>query len=85
MKKGKNPLVSFRTVEIRPIRRIIETEKQNRNVSGSVALHMCRGHFKDYREHGLFGKEKGIYWWDAHVRGKAENGIVDKDYRVLTE
>jgi len=29
-----------------------------------------RGHFKDYREKGLFGRHKGLFWWSSHVRGK---------------
>ena len=34
------------------------------------ALHLCRGHFKDYRNSGgLFGKHKGLFWWDMHARG----------------
>jgi len=33
-------------------------------------------------ERGLFGQQKGLYWWDAHVRGTAERGVVVKDYEV---
>jgi hypothetical protein len=46
------------------------------------ALHFLRGHFKDYREHGLFGKNKAIYYWHDQVRGEAAKGIIDKDYKV---
>jgi hypothetical protein len=46
------------------------------------ALHICRGHFKDYRQSGLFGRHKGVFWWDMAARGSAEQGIVDKDYRI---
>ena len=49
---------------------------------GQSPLHICRGHFKDYRESGLFGKVKGIFWWDQYVRGDLENGAVVKDYNV---
>lgn len=47
------------------------------------SLHICRGHFKDYRDKGLFGKYKGIYWWDSHLRGDMSMGIVDKDYELV--
>ena len=83
-KRGKLPLVSFKTLEIQPIRKTIENTKHEKNVSGKVALHFCRGHFKDYREHGLFGKNKGVYWWDAQARGHEDAGAVIKDYKVKT-
>lgn len=49
------------------------------------SLHIQRGHFKDYREHGLFGKHYGIYWWEFHVRGNPEEGVITKDYEVKPE
>lgn len=49
----------------------------------SVALHWVRGHFKDLRENGLFGKHKGVYWWGPHLAGQADR-VVFKDY-VLEE
>lgn len=44
-----------------------------------LALHWVRGHFKDYRETGLFGRAKGVYWWSPHLAGKADR-VVLKDY-----
>jgi hypothetical protein len=44
-----------------------------------------RGHFKDYSVKGLFGRYKGVYWWDSQVRGEVNGGVVDKDYRVKRE
>ena len=47
------------------------------------ALHICRGHFKDFREgRGLFGRTKGLFWWDAQVRGTIDAGISDHEYNV---
>lgn len=79
------PLLTYRTLNIRPMTKALHEEGKIETEGINRALHLCRGHFKDYREHGLFGKEKGVYWWDAHVRGREENGVVEKDYRVLTE
>lgn len=45
-------------------------------------LHLCRGHFKHFEGKGLFGKLKGTFWWEAHVRGAKEIGTVEKDYRI---
>ncbi len=30
-----------------------------------------RGHFKDYREKGLFGRHKGLFWWSSQRGGKS--------------
>ncbi len=46
-----------------------------------LALHWVRGHFKDYRDVGLFGKIKGVFWWSPHVAGRADR-VVLKDYKV---
>ena len=47
----------------------------------SLALHWVRGHFADYREHGLFGKHHGVYWWSPHLAGRADR-VVHKDYKL---
>ena len=50
------------------------------------ALHIVRGHFREYGpEFGkglLFGKYAGRYWVAAHTSGSLETGIVTKDYDV---
>lgn len=46
----------------------------------NTAFHICRGHFKDFREKGLFGKNHGIYWWDMHARGSKKAGEIRKTY-----
>jgi hypothetical protein len=58
--------------------------RERRRRRGLVhALHICRGHFKTFTEDApLFGKRVGTYWWASQVRGKAEEGVVEKDYRV---
>lgn len=80
LKRGKPPSITYKTLEIEAVKKILST-KGNIAVNGlQRALHICRGHFKDYREHGLFGKVKGLYWWDMHIRGTDKAGVVDKDY-----
>ena len=55
-----------------------------RGVGAKKALHICRGHVKDFRrsEKGLFGKYRDLYWWESHVRGTAKAGMVYSDYEV---
>lgn len=76
------PLARYRVLQIEPLKQILAREGQVEQVGLKKALHICRGHFKDYRQSGLFGRQKGIYWWDAHLRGAPEQGIVVKDYTV---
>jgi len=78
---GHDPRACYHVLDIKPIHRMAAASKMG---SSSVkrALHICRGHFKDYRKSGLFGHYKGIYWWDMQARGTIEKGEVKKDYRV---
>jgi hypothetical protein len=77
------PLLRYYTLDIEPMRKALRTEGRLDEVGLKRALHLCRGHFKDYREGGgLFGRHKGLYWWDANVRGSASEGVVAKDYRI---
>jgi hypothetical protein len=77
------PLVTFRTLRIEPMTAAARAAGQAPGAPrGLNPLHVCRGHFKDYRERGLFGQHRGIYWWDNYVRGAIERGVVFKDYSV---
>jgi hypothetical protein len=85
-RENKRPPVTYKTLIIHP------TWKKKRNVSSSstgveMSLHICRGHFKDYREGDGLGRAhvKGMWWWSPQVRGSAERGRVVKDYEVETE
>lgn len=82
-KRGDRPLLSFKTLNISPMRRVLETEG-NSAVNGlAKALHICRGHFKTFEPgKGLFGKHEGMFWWNNHVRGSTEQGVIVKDYAV---
>jgi len=52
----------------------------------TTRLHLCRGHFAeygpDYGKGKLFGRLEGRYWVPPHVKGSADNGRVEKTYRV---
>lgn len=48
--------------------------------SRTAALHQVRGHIADYRQNGLFGKHKGIFWIPSHHRGSSDKGFIDKVY-----
>lgn len=81
-KKSGRPLERYHVLDIEPMKAVLRTQGQAGQTGLRNALHICRGHFKDYREHGLFGRNKGIYWWEDRVRGNHTEGVVVKDYAV---
>lgn len=79
------PLISYKTLEIRPIGRKRSVTNEN-STSSLKASHIRRGHFKDYTKgKGLFGKLHGIYWWDMALSGSDEAGKIEKIYEIKTE
>jgi len=82
-KKYGVPLVKYKVLKVNSMRREYADDDRESQPGIPKSLHICRGHFKDYRNGGgLFGKLEGIYWWDQYVRGDAKRGIVIKDYDV---
>ena len=81
-RRGIKPRVRYHTLVIEPMKQVLRREGQSESTGFKRALHICRGHFKDYSKHGLFGKYKGMYWWESHARGSADEGVVIKDYAV---
>lgn len=83
IKKRGFPLVHYHVLDIEPMKQILRTEGNIENVGLKKALHICRGHFKDYTQgNGLFGRIKGLYWWDMFLRGDKSEGMVLKDYNI---
>lgn len=81
-RKGK-PVFTFHTIDIEPSARILRTEGHIAENGLARALHICRGHFAHYTANKpLFGKYTGTFYRTMHLRGKAENGVAIKDYRV---
>jgi hypothetical protein len=81
-KNGKVELFTYHVLKIK-------TSKSGKHEDGTVLTgghyrhHFCRGHFKEYTEEKpLFGRFTGMYWWDAHLRGRNKKGFVYKDYEV---
>lgn len=81
-RRGKAALVRYSTLVIEPIKKAIREAGVPLGTGGAQALHVIRGHFKDYRARGLFGKLKGLYWWDSQSRGDEAVGTVVKNYDV---
>lgn len=80
--RGKPPRVIFKTLNIAPMKAVLEKTMAETSTGLRRALHICRGHFADYGEHGLFGKYQGRFWIPQHLRGGPDRGIVHKTYNV---
>lgn len=78
--------VRFHLLHIEPMRRVLRSAGAESDAPGEgvkVAMHIRRGYFGDYRDgRGLFGRWHGIFWWDQTVRGRADSGLVQKEYVV---
>lgn len=82
-KRHGKPLLRYHTLEIEPMKKVLETEGSIGQNGLKKALHICRGHFAHYTpEKPLFGRVTGTVWKPAHVRGSAAEGIVAKDYKI---
>jgi len=70
-RNGKQALFPYRTIRIVvPRKRYLPSQAPKPGDSLSKSVHICRGHFKDYKENApLFGKHAGMYWWQPQVRG----------------
>jgi hypothetical protein len=83
IKKHGKPLCRYHVLNIEPMKAILRSEGNIEKNGLKKALHICRGHFKDYRDgKGLFGKYRDIYWWDSYARGDITEGAVIKDYKI---
>lgn len=80
--KHRWPRHSYHVLDIQPMRAVLAQADPTNAMTLARAMHVCRGHLKDYRERGLFGKAKGVYYWSPHLRGEAVAGTVAKDYRL---
>jgi hypothetical protein len=81
VRRGKLPLYRYHVLNIRPQSKTARTRTAGRPDKLDVAIHMVRGHFKEYGKSGLFGKHRGIYWWTPHLAGTAPR-VVDKSYVI---
>ena len=75
-RNGKLPLFSYHVVDLnRQVKaglKAIEHEGADENEQGRRRRHWRRGHFKCCRT--------GIFWWNPHLAGRTELGVVLKEY-----
>lgn len=82
-KEGKS-VSSYKTLDIKPIQRMIAAARQPGDSGIVQALSRCRAHFKTYTESApLLGHAVGTYYWNDQLRGKRAKGVRTKDYNVF--
>jgi len=80
---GFNP-TPYKTLVIEPLKEILRREGGHGSGNGlAKAMHICRGHFRDYREgRGLFGKYHGQFYMPATVRGTKGKSAPPREIEV---
>ena len=89
-RERRTPPLTYKTLVIHPIGKRYQISCQGRldaENGVNAPLHICRGHFKDYRSGNGLGRwhRHGIWWWSPQVRGSAEHGRIEKDYDITAE
>lgn len=73
----------YKTLIIEPLKQILRTQGRSGEVGLQKALHICRGHFKDYREgRGLFGKYHQLVWQPSIVRGTKGKSAPPREIEI---
>ena len=87
VRNGKEPCYMFYDLRVRPLKYLKKDKNyQGESIKNLTKLHLCMGHPKTYsKEKPLFGKLSGTFWWNEQTRGDIKNGMVVKDYHLLTE
>lgn len=82
-RQGKLPLFDYHVLALNEHNREAGIKPFHIMNPNSVRVHLCRGHFKEYKwPNLLFGKYEGLWWWAPHVRGNKRRGLVLKDYEL---
>jgi hypothetical protein len=76
-------LTPHKTLIIEPLKAILRSEGRAHEHGLAKAMHICRGHFKDYREgRGLFGKYHQLVWQPSLVRGTKGKAAPAREIEV---
>jgi hypothetical protein len=80
------PLTTYKVIKINLNEsQVIRDRPDGEHQGGTMPLHICRGHFRQYTEDKpLFGNYVGPVWIPMHARGRASAGEIVKDYELET-
>ena len=82
-KKGKAPLMSYKTIHVDPNQKTVAAKATGEGNEDARTRKVVHGHMKDYRAgKGLFGKYKGVYYWGPQLADPGgvalANYVIDK-------
>jgi hypothetical protein len=76
-------LTAHKTLVIEPLKQILRNQGRSHEVGLAKAMHICRGHFRDYRQGaGLFGKYHQLVWTPSVVRGTKGKSAPAREIEV---
>ena len=82
LKTGQWP-TRYKTLVIEPLKQILRHEGGSDRHGLAKAMHICRGHFRDYRTGpGLFGKYHQLVWTPSVVRGTKGKSAPPREIQV---
>ncbi len=85
LRRQKQPKLRYHVLSIDPLKKMLRYDEKADPTGKELAWHLCRGHWKHYtKEKPLFGHYVGSVWCPPHAKGKKENGVVLKEYKVET-
>lgn len=83
MQKHDKPAYRYHLLKVKSGHPIFGEGKGKRE---NYSAHIVRGHFKTFTDDApLMGRFVGTYWWDAQVRGRDKDHVVDKDYAITDD
>jgi len=76
-------LTPHKTLIIEPLKQILRHQGRSHEVGLAKAMHICRGHFRDYRQGaGLFGKYNQLVWTPSVIRGTKGKAAPAREIEV---
>lgn len=81
----EEPTITYKTLVIEPMTKVLRTEGRSDEHGLKKAMHICRGHFKTFDEKPLFGRHRGMFFWNDQVRNTESNRAVAKRYDVRAD
>lgn len=73
-KRAKLPPYKYHVLNVFLEQPEVSAREHQGGTHQSPRLHRVMGHFKV--------RKTGRFWWGSYIRGRANKGVVDKDYRV---
>lgn len=82
-KRSETPGKMMHEIVVTDVPRTLKTGRAIFRDQRALRLHWVRGHYADYRKHGLFGRVKALFWIPEHKRGDESLGVSGHTFKVI--